>query len=350
MYDAGYAGACIDDRARADFADWSRRVNGYDSGEQIAEASGFAGASAGKLSVPFVWAIDALGANPWPGSAQERGDCVSHGTRNMAALTYLCEVFAGLPDEQSGKIETIPDMPAEGKLDGFLSSEAVYWWRRHGGDGWDCGHAAQVVATESGMWPRMPYPDFGVDLTRYSGRTAGKYGRTTPPDEILQHGRQFLIRKATRANTWEVAADFLANGNGVNSCGGQAWSSQRDENGYSPLKAGGWSHSEAYIGVDRRPWVQQKYGTPALFAMQNSWGPNWNGGPRDIHDSAKYVPSNKRALWVALDLVNPATGNLMIPRGCRWVDCNTLNRRSLYAAAGAAGWARKRLPNWGMAL
>lgn len=346
LYNSGFAGAMKDEQAEANYHDFAKRTNGAEYGEDLCQQHGLAGAAEGKLSVPFIWAADALGVNPWPGSAQARGDCVSHGTRNMAALTALVEVYLQTPDEETGKIEGIPEMPDAGKADGFLSSEGIYWWRRHGGDGWSCDHAAQVLSTESGMWLRKNYPEFGFDLTRYNGKTAGKWGRSTPPSEIKTAGMLHPVRRTTPVKTWEAAADFLNNGNGVNSCGGQSWSDTRDENGYSPTSRGGWAHSEAYLGVDWRPWVQEKYGVPALFAMQNSWA-KWNTGPRDIHDSAQFVPAEKKAFWESIGLVNPQTGNLMIPHGCRWVSCKTLNSRSLYAAAGASGWARKRLPNWG---
>lgn len=348
IYEAGFAGVGIDEEERQKFSDWSRRINGAQYAGELATQYGFAGVAAGKLSMNWVWCADILGVCPWPGNAQERGDCVSHGTRNMGTLTALMEIVCGLADEVTGLIEAVPDSPMLGRADGWLATEAIYWWRDHGGDGWDCGHAANVLSNESGMWLRQDYPEFGVNLTEYSGKTAGKYGRSNPPQEYKTAGGLHLMRSTSEVEDWEAGADMLFNGSGLNSCGGQSWSSKRDENGFSPTSRGGWSHSECYLACDYRPWVMEKYGVPALFLQQNSWGPSWNGGPRDVHDSAQFVPASKKAYWIKLGLVNPATGNLMIPEGSRWVGSNTLKSRSLYTAAGASGWRRKKLPNYGL--
>lgn len=344
MYDDGFAGAFGQPVQRAIFRDGIVEAGFNPNGEDTASQWGLAGRSDGELWVPFVYAADAFGALPWPGRPQGRGDCVSHGTANASTLTLGVELFLQRPDPVSGIIEGFPQLAAEALRDCVLSCEAVYWWRRHGGDGWSCADAARVMLRESGMWLRMNYPELGVDLTTYSARTAGLYGSRTPPENFLRVGQAHLMRTATEPESWEAAADFLANGFGLNSCGGQAWADERDENGFSPTTRGGWAHSEGYIAADRRPWVAKKYGTPALFLMLNSWG-KWNSGNRDIFDSARYVPEHKRERWVELGLVNPTTGNLLIPEGSRWVDCRTLESRYLVAFSGAAGWPARDLLN-----
>lgn len=348
-YDAGFAGAFGQPEARARFRD-NVKAAGFDpDGEATATAWGLAGRAVGGLHVPYVYACDAYGALVFPGRAQGRGDCVSRGTANGATLTLGVELFLQRPDPVSGIIEGFPQLAPEALDNGVLSSEVIYWWRQHGGEGSSCALLADALCHNSGMWLRQPYPDLGLDLTTYSARTAGLYGSRTPPDNLRAVGQSHLMRTATEPEGWEAAADFLANGHGVNSCGGQAWSDDRDENGFSPTTNGGWAHSEAYIAADWRPWVAQKYNVPALFLMLNSWGPNWNQGPRDIYDSAQYVPASKRERWVALGLVNPTTGNLLIPPGSRWVSCKTVAQRYLVAFSGAAGWPARDLVNMSFA-
>lgn len=345
LYDGGFAGAFSQPEERERFRADVEALGFSPNGSDEAERYGLAGRSDGELWVPYVYAADAFGLLPWPGRGQGRGDCVSHGTKNAASLTLGVELFLQRPDPVSGVIEGFPQLSPEAIRDGVLSSEAIYWWRRHGGDGWSCAHAARVMLSESGMWLRQNYADLGVDLTTYSAQTAGLYGSRTPPENFAEVGRAHLMRTATEAESWEPASDLLANGYGLNSCGGQAWSDERDENGFSPTTRGGWAHSEGYVACDRRPWVARKYNTPALFLMLNSWGPNWNSGPRDIYDSAKYVPASKREKWVDLGLVNPETGNLLIPPGSRWVDCRTLDSRYVVAFSGANGWPARDLLN-----
>lgn len=344
MYEAGFAGAIGQPVQRALFRDRIAEAGYNPDGEATATQWGLAGRSDGQLWVPYVYAADAFGALPWPGRPQGRGDCVSHGTANAAGVTLGVELFLQRPDPVSGVIEGFPQLSAEALADCVLSCEAIYWWRRHGGDGWSCADAANVLCHESGMWLRQPYPELGLDLSTYSARTAGLYGSRTPPDNFKAVGTAHLMRTATEPDTWEAGADFLANGHGLNSCGGQAWSDERDENGFSPTTNGGWAHSEAYIACDRRPWVAKRYKVPALFLMLNSWA-KWNDGPRDVYDSAQYVPASKRERWIELGLVNPATGNLLIPHGSRWVSCTTLSSRYLVAFSGAAGWPARDLLN-----
>jgi hypothetical protein len=247
-------------------------------------------------------------------------NCVSHSTRTAAVCTMCCEIAAGRPDEVTGEIEDKPEMPVEGYRDVICSSEVVYFYRRHGGDGWQCGASAKVMCTESGLWPRKNYPEFGFDLTRYSGKLAGKYGATPPPENITAFGRQHLMRTATRCETFEQVRDLLANGFALTTCGGQGWSSTRDENGAS-RRQGGWSHALAVLGADDRDIIKEKYGEP-LVHVQNSWN-LWNGGPRRVLGT-----------------------NIDIPEGSFWSRWSDFQNREMIAFSGFNGWPAQRLPNW----
>lgn len=316
MYEQGFAGAYGEPEEKARF----RAEQPQPFGEAIAHASGFAESGAGKLVIPFIYHQQTF-PNCWPAAAQDRGDCVSHSTRNALLLTLICEIMAGQPDEVSGVIEGVPEISPEAIKEGVLSTEAIYWWRRHGGDGWSCDAAASVAVKESGMWLRKNYADLGVDLTTYSGSKAGLYGRSTPPATFAAEGQNHLVRNVTELKSFEEARDFLHNGYGVSTCGGEGFSSERNEDGVSKRK-GGWSHALAYLGADDRDTTKQKYGEP-LVLVQNSWAV-WNGGPR-------------RIMGTEFD----------IPEGSFWARWSDVKNRDMHAFSSANGWPARELPDYG---
>lgn len=317
MYSDGFAGAWHDPVAIADFENLIVGSGGNLDGESVAQANGLSGSGEGRLVIPFVYVLQLL-PGCWPGAAQQRGDCVSHDTKNAALVTMCCDIASGKPDEQTGQVEGLPEFDPVGITQGALSSEAIYWYRGYSGDGWSCEAAATVAITRSALWPRKAYPELGIDLTRYSGSLAGKYGRTAPPEAITATGKRNLIRQSTRVRTFADVRDYLANGYGISTCGGEGWSSTRDENGVSRRK-GSWSHAMAMIGADDRDIIKQKYGEPLVLIL-NSWG-KWNTGGR-------------RILGTTID----------IPEGAFWTTWSSVRNRSMLAFSGANGWPTKELP------
>lgn len=320
MYEAGFAGVGRDDEAKADLLS----SVGWPDGAQAAHEFGLADSAAGQL-VPAWLGVERVFPGCWPGSAQTRGDCVSHSTRNGGLVAVVGDILSATADQVSGKVEAAPeDVSDAGKRDGIFSSEAIYWWRRHGGDGWSCGAASNVLRSESGLWVRKNYDELGVDLSQYSGSTAGKYGSRTPPENFLAEGAKHRVREVTEVTSFEQVRDFLANGYGISSCGGEGWSSSRDENGFSPRR-GSWSHALAYIGADDRDVVKQKYGEPLVLIL-NSWGV-WNSG-------------GTRVLGTQYD----------IPAGSFWAKWSDAQRRDMYAYSGVNGWPRRPIvwtpPPW----
>lgn len=334
LYENGFAGAKENPHA----LDMFRSVQAYPNGEDAAHQFGLADTGAGKLVIPFVHVMEMF-PNCWPGrQGQGRGDCVSWSTRNAALMTMVCDILAGTPDQQTGQPEEKPDVPPDGIADGVLSTESFYWWRGYNGDGWSCGEAANVATRTSGLFVRKDYPELGVNLTRYSASTAGKYGSRPPGAEIKTVGGQHLVHQATELSTLEASRDYLANGYGITTCGGEGFSDQRDQYGASK-RSGSWSHAYARIGVDDRDVIKQIFGQPMVLEL-NSWA-KWNRGPRDIYQSASLVPPDKKELWISLDIVNPATGNIMIPEGswwCKWSDCKN---REVIAFSGVNGWPKR---------
>lgn len=337
LYESGFAGCKRDDEAQEKFL----ASLTWPDGEMAAQEFGIADTGQGKLVIPFVFVLEYY-ANCWPGrQGQARGDCVSWSTRNTALLTMCCDIASGKPDEKSGKPEEAPEVPADGIADGVLSTEAIYWYRGYNGDGWHCGTASNVAMTKGGIVLRKNYPDLGFDLTTYSGQKAGLYGARAPGANIQDMTDDHLIHQVTEVRTAEACRDFLFNGYGISSCGGEGLSNQRDENGVSK-RQGSWAHAMAYIGFDDRPTTHQKYGGPLILDL-NSWA-KWNSGPRDIYDSAQYVPAHKKDEWVRKGIVNASTGNVMIPEGSCWVRWSEFRNREMQAYSGVNGWPRKVLP------
>jgi hypothetical protein len=336
-YENGFVGAYFDPD------EWDRRrgealaATGYATVGDAATANGWAGSAAGQLVIPFVHVLEQY-PGCWPGPAQERGDCVSHSDKNTCLLTTVCDVVSGLPDPRTGNLEGFPEISAEGIRQGCISSEWVYWFRGSNGDGWSCDASASW-RTKIGIMLRQAYPELGIDLTRYSGSLAGKYGGQKPPEAMQVVGREHVLWSTANADTFEESRDALANGHGLHTCGGEGISSTRDENGVS-RRSGSWSHAMSWIGADDRPETHKLYGEGLVLDL-NSWA-KWNNGPRDIRDSARYVPAEKRDAWVAAGIVNHATGNIMIPDGSAWIRYSEFKNRQVIAFSGVQGWKPKK--------
>lgn len=320
-YESGFVGAmCDPDRTDALKAAIAA-AGGLPEGAMACAYYNLENTGKGRLSVPV---MDVLKLYPesLPGGAQGRGDCVSWSTRNAGLITMCTDITSGLADEESGHVEGAPEISDAARLNGVISTEAIYNWRRHGGDGWFCSDAAQVVMNESGLWLRQNYPEINVDFTTYSSRNAGIYGSRTPPKSWLEIGRQHLIRTTTVLESYEEVRDMLANGYGISSCGGESFSDTRDANGVAKRTSAGWAHAMAYGGVDERPEIIELYKEPLILVLQ-SWG-NWNSGPRTIYGT-----------------------KLVIPVGAFWARWSDVKNRDVIAFSSFNGWKRKNLVSWG---
>lgn len=310
-YSKGFAGALYSREEIERF----QAEQPHPDGEAVCQEYGFADTAAGKL-VPTWVAVETVYPGCWPASAQERGDCVSHSTRNAMLTTLVGEVVAGLPDAVSGKTEEAPAVSPEAQRDGVLATEAIYRRRGSRGDGWSCTAAVRVATSQTGAVVRRDYPGI-ADLTKYNSRWAGGGAESNETDAFDDN----LFREATRMESFEAIRDLLNRGFGVSSCGSEGFASTRDENGVS-RKQGSWAHAMAYIGADDRAETHRKYGGPLLLVL-NSWGSRWNSGPRTVMGT-----------------------QLEIPVGSFWAKWSDLSRRDAYAIAGLNGWQRKELPDY----
>lgn len=319
-YNAGFAGAYSNPEAAEALRDQIKSAGGIPDGAMACSAYSLEDSGKGKLSLPFIEILK-LYPDSLPGGAQGRGDCVSWSTRNACLGTMCCDITSGEPDPNSNKLEGAPEVTDAARLSGVLSTEAIYNWRRHGGDGWSCAEAAQVVLNDSGLWLRKKYDEIDVDFTQYSSRNAGIYGSNTPPASWREIGKNHLVQTVTEVETYEALRDLLANGYCVSSCGGEGFSNQRDINGVSK-RQGSWGHALAYLAVDDRVEIIKLYGEP-LVQVQNSWG-NWNEGSRRIFGTV-----------------------VDIPVGSFWAKWSDIKNRYMIAISGVNGWPPKKLKNYG---
>ncbi|WP_425618062.1 hypothetical protein NA78x_001755 [Anatilimnocola sp. NA78] len=316
LYEQGYAGAYEDQDERAAF----RATMKWAKGEDAARAFGLEGTGADLLILPFLSAMK-IWPGCWPGPGQTTGDCVSWGTKNACLVTLGVEIDLAKPDEVTGKVEGAFDISPEGISQGVLSTEVIYGYRGHGGQGADCSRLARYVTTAGGLMIRQNYPDLNLDLTKYNSSIGARWGGRDTPAEVNAVAKLHQVRTSTELSGHEQVRDFLANGYGVNNCSSLGFSSTRNEDGFSEQR-GSWAHSQSMIGADYRPDTINKYGCP-LHLWLNSWG-KWNSGPRRI--------------WGT---------NIDIPEGAYWAKATLASRCYLVAFSSVNGWPRKKLPNYG---
>jgi hypothetical protein len=319
-YENGFAGALPPTpEVLEEFEETVEATGGVLYGADAAAQGGFEESHAGRLVAHWTH-VERLYPGCWPGAAQQRGDCVSHGDKNAKFYSHCGDIVVGKPDEKTGLVEGVVEIPEVGIKQGAFSTEVSYWYRGYNGDGWMCAAASSVSLKFAGLVPRKNYPDIGIDLTRYSGQLAGKYGARKPPQEIADALDNNLVYTATRLRSFEEIRDFLGNGYGMNSCGSEGFSSSRDENGVSSRK-GSWSHSMAYVGADDRAETHSKYGGPLVLVL-NSWG-KFNSGPRKVLGT-----------------------DLQIPEGSFWARWKDIQRREVIAYSGVGGWPARTLPDY----
>jgi hypothetical protein len=320
-YAHGLVGCSEDPEADRRFDEYIRANGGDPVGADVVHEWGLKDLGRGKLVTPWV-VVEKVFPGCWPGAAQDIGDCVSHGTKNACLITLACEIYDAKADEVTGRIEGAPEISEEGLKEGALSTEAIYWWRGHGGaNGWNCADSARQVTTNAGLWPRKNYEEIGIDLTTYSGSKATKWGGSPPPENVAKIGREHLIRTATKVSGREQVRDFLAAGFGVFNCSGLGFSRTRSEFGVA-RQSESWSHSQTFCGYDDRPETHEEYGQ-ALVCWINSWGV-WNSGGRRVRGT-----------------------DLDIPEGSFWALAETIDSCSCFALSSVAGWPRRKMPDYG---
>lgn len=130
--------------------------------------------------------------------------------------------------------------------------------------------AAEWLSRRGGVLLARRYP--GADLSRYDAVRARSWGARGVPDDLEPTARRRPVRAVTPVRTYAQARDALANGYPVVACSTRGFADRRDGEGFAAPR-GRWAHAMCLIGLDdahRRPGA----------LCQNSWGPDWIGGPK----------------------------------------------------------------------
>ena len=288
-------------------------------GEALAYKYGIVGTGAGKLSIPYKFAIEHW-PNCWPCPGQETGDCVGHAGKNIGLVTIGVEAVLDKPDEITNLMEGWPIVTARAEKQGVVMCENFYGERGHRGQGASCYRLIRYGMNDGGIMLRMDYPSLGMDFTDYDVDTSIRWGGTKQgtPTEVDKIGAEHQYREATECKNHEVVRDMVAMGFPIWVCSSLGWSNKRDENGYSK-KSGSWNHSWIIAGYDDRSETIKRYGFPlALF----------------IHDWGRFNSGGTRILGTQYD----------IPEGTMWIDARLLDRCECSAIGGFTSWeSRKKL-------
>lgn len=320
-YETGRLKGYIPDAAAdAELVKFLSDNGGYaDAGDAIHDYH-LEGTGAGKLSLPYLAALDAY-PDCLPGGYQKRGSCVAWTSRNAALVSYCSYIAYGANAERF----TYPVVSPVAAANGVASTEGVYWFRGHGRDGWQCSAAAKVLVENCGLLLRQKYDELGLDLTEYDPAVEGRWGVSAPPEKVRQECAKHLCSNATVVQTWEQARDMLANGYALSTCGMEAFHNERDAFGVAKRNLGdSWAHAMAAIAADDRPEMVERYGC-GLLLIQNSWPASYLKGPDVVWGTKKRIPAS--SFWA------------------RWTD---LKNRYMVAIGPSKGWPANKLPDWGL--
>lgn len=259
---------------------------------------------AGKLSLPFkaVVAFDIQSGRKPYDEVQTTGDCVSHAVRNAIDVAR-----ANDPDLQS----------SEDWID-RTATEPLYGARGHSGQGAVCSQIVRWAHQIGGCMLRKPYPELGIDLSKYDASVGIGWGGRGVPGAVALEASKHRVGTISFVQDWKQARDAIANGYGLLCCSDVGFRHSRDAEGMS-VPQGSWGHAMAWTGVDdTRPG-------DCRFLIQNSWGWSWIHGPK-VHDQ----PDG--SFWVS-----QSAAQRMISAGGTW------------AVSNVDGFPRRKLKNWGAA-
>ena len=253
VYERGFAGFYPDPAAEARLLAEIEASGGYARALGAINFHQLYGAGENILSLPYLAAMR-MYPGCLPGGSQARGDCVSWSMRSASLVSYC----ASLVWQDNSHRYAPPEVSDAARANGVFATETFYWFRAHSGEGWNCGDAARIALTKSGMMVRKNYPEIGIDLEEYSGATAGKWGASTPPEKVIAVTSQHLLSAATVCKTWEEVRDMLANGFALATCGSEAFERSRDEFGFCRRSNSVWQHAMSFIAADDRREVKQR--------------------------------------------------------------------------------------------
>lgn len=231
------------------------------------------GSGKGKVALPFK---HVLKFDPQFGGceAQTTGDCTSHGARNAGMITYCNDIIL----RKQAEI-----------YKGRFATEPIYGHRGFSGQGMSPSRAAEFISKVSGFHIRKKYAS--VDLSVYNSSIGSNWGGRGTPKDVIEDGKPHNMLNTSLVNSIDEAIDLVYNGYGLTIASNYGFSNKRDKNGIC-VQQGSWNHQMSIIGMDDSGQRHKN----ALFLIQNSWGPNWVGGPK-VYDQ----PDG--SFWIYADIL-----------------------------------------------
>lgn len=259
---------------------WSGREEAKRAWEAIGEqfASFFIAAQTestnGKRVVLWEASKLANGGRHFPTLRQQVGSCVGHGGANACWYLSAWEVVR-LNDRER------VIMPVEPYAYGIMRMEGGF---RISGDG-GVGSWMALATTKYGVlrsdleggptWDERS-GELGTTVS-WSGELDRQWGRRPgPPAELVDAGRQHLVRTVAKVTSYEQVRDALANGYPVTVASSQGFQMRPrvDRGKHWGVPSGTWMHQMCFIGVD------DDSARPGCYCL-NSWGADAHGRPAD---------------------------------------------------------------------
>lgn len=244
--------------------------------------------------------------------SQTDGDCTSHGDRSARDTTRSVEI------DIKGEAESYYKRGA---------TEPTYGYRGHSGAGMDPALAARFV-TQHGFMVRENYQGC-VDLSVYNSNTGARWGRSGPPQCVLDNCNQHEVGRYIVPETADEAMALFQNGYACHSGQNVGFSSTPNSKGYHD-RQGNWNHDMATVGYDdtREIWPIR------VYFVVNSWGA-WN------HQWSKW--ENDSTLQNILG--SPIEGMITVSADV-W-ERYFLGGGSIYFYSDINGFPTKTIPNYG---
>jgi len=244
--------------------------------------------------------------------SQTTGDCTSHGDRNARDVTRAVEIdIKGEPEEYYKRGATEP----------------TYGYRGYGGQGMDPGRAAAFV-TKYGWMVREDYPGC-VDLSRYDSRIGSGWGRSGPPQCVLDACSKHGVGKQVTPRTADEAMALFQNGYACHSGQNVGFADSPGSDGIH-RRSGSWNHDMSTVGYDdtKEIWNER------VYFVVNSWGDfnrQWEKWKNDRTMQHVLGPTVPGMIVVAADV---------------W-ERYFLGGQSIYFYGDMEGFPAKTLPNYG---
>lgn len=251
-------------------------------------------------------------------NAQAIGSCCGHGYAMNVDLLSAVQIAV------HGYLEDWPGRCLEASIYGFSRCEARGLKINPGGDGSYGAACAKAVKEFGTLHYDVDYG--GESFTSYSGLRESQWGRTGVPDKLEPFAAQHKVKTATRIESFEDFARACQAGFPTAVCSMQAFTMERDKDGFCvPPARGQWPHCMALGGV--------RFGRRPGALVYQSWGANSNSGP---HYSGN--PDS------------PEFPDCYFKNSTFWADADVIDRMlkagDSFSLSNYEGFPPRKLPDW----